>query len=135
MYFPFSDRISDPGNEMLHHFDGMKGFENSIFKNSAEYLLQKGYAFDFVSDKQLQKVKVNNLFLQTSGVQYETILLAATKYLPRESLQQLLKLAADGATILIEKGLPVTVPGWGNFSQNQSSFNQLTPSVVSSKLI
>ena len=125
LYFPFSDRISEPGNEMLHHFDGMKGFENTLFNSSAQYLLQKGYAFDLISDKQLQEVQINNASLQTGGINYQTILLAATKYLPPETIQQLLKLAAGGATILIEKNLPIGVPGWANLDKNQSSFNQL----------
>ena len=42
LYFPFSDQISEPGNEMLHHFDGMKGFENSVFNNSADLFIAKG---------------------------------------------------------------------------------------------
>ena len=125
LYFPFSDRISEPGNEMLHHFDGMKGFENSTFENSATYLLQKGYAFDLVSDKQLLSVKANNQLLQTGGINYQTILLAATKYIPLETMQQLLTLAEAGATVLIEKRLPAGVPGWGGLDKKQSAFNQL----------
>jgi hypothetical protein len=125
LYFPFSDRISQPGNEMLHHFDGMKGFENTVFNSSAQYLLQQGYAFDLISDKQLQGVQTNNALLQTGGINYQTILLAATGYLPLETMQQLLKLATVGATILIEKSLPTGVPGWANLDKNQSMFNQL----------
>jgi len=125
LYFPFSDRISEPGNEMLHHFDGMKGFENSRFNNSAEYLLQKGYAFDLVSDKQLQSVKANNQLLETGGVNYQTILLAATKYVPLETMQQLVNLAKAGATILVEADLPDGVPGWGGLDKNQSAYRDL----------
>jgi alpha-L-rhamnosidase len=125
LYFPFSDKISEPGNEMLHHFDGMKGFENTVFKSSAEYLLQQGYAFDLISDKQVNEVKCDNQLLQTGGIHYQTIVLAGTKYLPLETMQKLLQLAEDGATIIIFGNLPAGVPGLGNLSERQSSFKKL----------
>ena len=89
------------------------------------YLLQKGYAFDLFSDKQLQAIKTDNQLLQTGSTNYQTILLAATKYVPLETMQQLVKLAEDGATILIERSLPVGVPGWAGLHKDQSAFNQL----------
>ena len=125
LYFPFSDKISEPGNEMLHHFDGMKGFEKTIFKSSAEWLLQKGYAFDLISDKQILNVKSDNKFLQTGGVQYQTIVLADTKYLPLETLEKLVQLANEGATIIIQKNMPAAVPGFSKLSERQAAFDKL----------
>ncbi len=125
LYFPFSDKNSEPGNEMLHHFDGMKGFEKTIFKSSAEYLLQKGYAFDLISDKQLLQVKPNKHLLQTGSVNYQTILLAATQYMPLETLQQLVQLANEGASILVYKNMPAGPPGLTALQERQSAFNQL----------
>jgi hypothetical protein len=31
----------------------MAGFERTVFKSSAEWLLKEGYAFDLISDKQI----------------------------------------------------------------------------------
>jgi len=126
LYFPFSDKISEPGNEMLHHFDGMKGFEKTIFKSSAEYLLQKGYAFDLISDKQVLQLKAENKLLQTGAVNYQTIVLAATRYLPLETMNKLIQLANEGATIIIYKDMPAGPPGLADLNKRQSSFNQLT---------
>ncbi|MEO5682499.1 MAG: glycosyl hydrolase [Chitinophagaceae bacterium] len=125
LYFPFSDKNSEPGNEMLHHFDGMKGFEKTIFKTGAEYLLQKGYAFDLISDKQVLQVKAVNQLLETGGVHYQTILLADTKYLPLETMEKLLQLAGQGATVIIYKNLPGGVPGFGNLAERQSAYKKL----------
>ncbi|MEO6314550.1 MAG: glycosyl hydrolase [Chitinophagaceae bacterium] len=125
LYFPFSDKISEPGNEMLHHFDGMKGFEKTIFNSGATYLLQKGYAFDLISDKQIQQLKSINKLLETGGIRYQTILLAATKFLPLETMQQLIHLAEQGATIIVYKGMPADVPGFADLSARQSSFKKL----------
>ena len=125
LYFPFSDRISEPGNEMLHHFDGMNGFEKTIFKSSAEWLLQKGYAFDLISDKQILNTQSEDKLLLTGGVHYQTIVLADTKYLPLETLQKLIQLANDGATIIIQKKLPAAVPGLSNLTERQAAFDKL----------
>ncbi len=125
LYFPFSDRISEPGNEMLHHFDGMHGFENTSFKTCAESMLQQGYAFDLVSDKQILQLKAVDQLLVTGGVQYKTLLLADTRYLPLESLQQLLALAGEGATIILLKQMPAGVPGFARLQERQSAYQQL----------
>lgn len=121
LYFPFSDKIAEPGKEMLHHFDGMRGFENTVFKSGAEYLLQKGYAFDMISDKQVLNIKAENKLLLTGGVKYQTILLPAVTYMPLETMEKLLQLAKDGATILIYKNMPVDVPGLSNLHERQSA--------------
>ena len=126
LYFPFSDNISEPGNEMLHHFDGMKGFEKTVFKSSAAWMLQKGYAFDLISDKQILNLKTANQLLQSGGVQYQTIVLADTKYLPLETMEKLLALANEGATIIIQKNMPVGVPGFANLAERKASFDKLT---------
>ncbi len=56
-------------------------------------MLAKGYAFDLISDNQLQKVMANGSQLQTPGGAYRTIVLANTKYLPLPTLQKLADLA------------------------------------------
>ena len=44
---------AEPGRDMLHYFDGMEGFGNTVFKSSAEWLLHQGYAFDPISYMQV----------------------------------------------------------------------------------
>jgi hypothetical protein len=126
LYFPFADRNAEPGKEMLHHFDGMKGFENTVFKASAEWLLEKGYSFDLISDKQVLGLQAKDKRLQTGGVQYQTILLAATKYLPAATLEKLVQLAKEGAAIIIYKDMPGGVPGLAQLKEQQAVFEQLS---------
>jgi hypothetical protein len=117
------------GRDLLLHFDGMEGFDKTVFKSSAEWLLQKGYAFDLVSDKQLLNVKSNGSKLQTGGVSYKTILLADTKYLPLETLTRLTQAAAAGATIIFYKHLPAGPPGMSSLQQQQSEFIKLLANI------
>lgn len=125
LYFPFNDRIAEPGRDLLLHFDGMEGFEKSVFKSSAEWLLKEGYAFDLISDKQVLGIKGNGSLLQTGGVNYQTIVLSDVHYLPLETLQQLVKLAAQGANIVFYKQLPKDVPGLTELLKKQAMFTDI----------
>jgi len=129
LYFPFSDKNSEPGRDLLFHYDGMKGFENTDFNSVAEDLLKKGYAFDLISDKQLQQVTNNGTFLKTPGGRYKTIVLANTKYLPLPTLQKLMALAKNGATIIVYKNLPADVPGFADLKTRQQQFAALMASL------
>lgn len=125
LYFPIYDRFAEPGRDLLHHFDGMEGFENTDFKNTASWMLENGYAFDIFSDKQLQQVKNNGAGLLSGGNAYKTIVLAETKFLPLETLQKLVSLAQNGATVIIHKALPADVPGYGTLDKRQAAFKAL----------
>jgi hypothetical protein len=125
LYFPFNDKIAEPGRDLLHHFDGMAGFERTSFKASAEWLLAQGFAFDLISDKQVTGLKQANGQLIARGGQYKTIILSEPRYVPLQTLQQLLRLAEQGATVIFHKQLPVDVPGMSNLQQEQQAFKAL----------
>ncbi|NCI46854.1 glycosyl hydrolase [Sediminibacterium soli] len=130
LYFPFNDRIVDMGRDLLLHFDGMEGFDKTVFKTSAEWLLQKGYAFDLVSDKQVMDIRTAGDRLQTSGGgSYRTIVLADVKYIPIETMSKLFDAARQGATIVFYRNLPSMVPGLSDLSKRQALLQQLTGSL------
>ena len=105
LYFPIYDSWSEPGpgNALLKHYDRMDPeFTNTGFKVCAEYLQSHGYAFDYVSDKQLQ---------QTLPAQYKTIILPDCHYMPAATLNHLDELAKQGIRILVYKHPPNSAPG------------------------
>ena len=56
LYCPVYDSWSDRGPALLKHFDRMEPeFNGTGFKACAELMLQQGYAFDYISDRQLQQ--------------------------------------------------------------------------------
>ena len=127
LYYPLPDKYAEPGRDLLQHFDGMeRNFENSDFERVSERLIDKGYSFDFFSDRQLQAFKPLGRNIQTGGHTYQTILLPATKLIPDASFQKLLELVTSGATILIYKDMPNDIPGWHNLESRRKAFqNQL----------
>jgi len=125
VYFPYNDKISEPGKNLLQHFDGMKGFKQSVFEKAGTFLLDSGYSFDLISDKQLMNVTANGKRLETGGITYQAILVPAVKYMPVATLEQLVKLARNGATIIWMDHLPESTPGFASFKENQSRFQQV----------
>lgn len=125
LYFPFNDRITDMGRDLLLHFDGMEGFDKTIFKSSAEWLLKEGYAFDLISDKQVLNLQSGGASLLTGGIAYKTIVLSDVKYMPLETLQKLLDAARQGATVIWNRHLPVSVPGLADLEKRQAAFDAL----------
>ena len=126
LYYPIVDRYSQPGNELLQHFDGMeKNFEHTDFEHVSKWMLEHGYSFDFFSDRQLQQFTMKNKSIVSGGNNYQVILLPANKYIPLESMQKLIELANNGATIIFYKDLPAGVPGYYNLDQRTRQYNQL----------
>jgi len=126
LYFPFADRNNQSSSRgMLHHYDGMEGFEGTSFNKAAEEMLELGYAWDLVSDKQIQLLKFENGLIKAPGGNYQTIVLSGVKYLPLNTLKKLVDLARQGAAIIFQDGLPSTVPGLSDIDNQQKQFDVL----------
>ncbi len=125
LYFPFNDRIAEMGRDLLLHFDGMEGFDKTVFKSSAEWLLKQGYGFDLISDKQVLGLKNSGILLQTGGVNYKTIVLSDVKFIPLETLGKLLQLTKAGANIIFYKHLPKDISGLSDLQNKQIAFKKL----------
>lgn len=134
LYYPIVDRYSEPGNALLQHFDGMeRNFEKTEFEHVSKWMVEKGYSFDFFSERQLQKFTNSGSNIISSGNVYRTILLPGNKLINEQSFQQLLKLAQQGATILVYKNLPQDVPGFGKLDARRNEFQQLISRLKFSK--
>ncbi|NID10031.1 glycosyl hydrolase [Fibrivirga algicola] len=130
VYLPIYDAYTRPGKVLLQHFDGIDhGFKGLPVEEQTESMLEKGYAFDFISDKQLLGVTTTGGKLQTGGVAYKTILVPEAKYMPLGTFQQLVKLATSGATVIFAGGMPEDVNGMGNLEARRATFKNLLASL------
>ena len=125
LYLPINDRFAQPGNSMLQHFDGMEGFQNTSFQQAAAMMLEEGYSFDLISDKQVLNTNSAGDALQTGGINYKTLVFSGSKLIPLETLNKLVQLAQTGATIIFHRNLPEDVPGFGNLQQRQQQFKSM----------
>jgi hypothetical protein len=114
LYFPIYDRFSAPGPEMVEHFDGIgKPFDDTAFKRAAETLLEEGYSFDYVSDRQLSKSMLDRGRIVTEGNStYQTLVVPHGRYMPLSTLERIVSLVDDGATVIFLEGLPESPSGY-----------------------
>jgi len=90
-------------------------FTETPFGELASYLKSNGYAFDYISDTQLQKANYQNGKVDLPGGSYQTILIPECKYIPENTWNKLLNLAKSGATIIFDSKLPQDVPGYSDY--------------------
>ncbi|HWA09416.1 MAG TPA: glycosyl hydrolase [Opitutaceae bacterium] len=84
---------------------------------------EKGYSYDLISDAQLEETKTDaSGGLKTPGSTYRTVIVPKTAHLPLPTLQRLLALANDGATVLFLDALPADVPGYGRLAERRTAF-------------
>ncbi len=126
-YYPIHDQWAEPGPGLLRHFDGGmdEGLDDSYLKTGAEEMIEKGYSFDFISDRQLQNVSVVDGTPESNGAQYQTIVLPESQFIPLDTFRKLIDLAEGGATIISFGNLPENVPGLNNLDQRQKDFTDL----------
>lgn len=125
LYFPIFDRYADPGRGMLEHFDAISAaYNGSPFKTAAETMLEKGYAYDYISDLQIKNSMVMNDLIMTEGNVYKTLIIPGCKYIPLETFAQALKMANEGAKILFYDDLPENVSGLSGLEAKNSAFKR-----------
>jgi hypothetical protein len=70
-----------------------------------------GYDLDFVSDAQLMSSRVEGKSVITQGGKYKLIIIPNCSVMPLETMQKLLQMTKDGATVAFLNRLPDDVPG------------------------
>lgn len=98
--------------------------------DAARQLLAAGYSFDFVSDDQILHTTVLEKLLQAPGTRYRALILPPTKLIPPETLERLIALARQGATILCIGELPSDVPGYARLEARRQALQSLERSLV-----
>lgn len=124
LYWPVSDVWDNPNGLMIqlsvHHVSWLT--EQPVGK-LARQMMDRGYAFDYISDAQLQQTRVEKGTLVTPGSRYQVIVVPATRRMPVPTLQRLAELARGGATVIFER-LPEDVPGYGRLETRRAEFKQ-----------
>ena len=123
LYWPVADIWHQYSNLLIktlnvHSIDWLT---DSSFGSLAGWFLEKGYAFDYLSDQQLQAIEFNEGMLQTEGATYRTIVVPRTEHMPLKTWEKLFALAGGGATIILHHSLPEDVPGWFELEKRRDS--------------
>ena len=100
-----------------------------FYKQSVQ-LQKRGYSFDFATDKILAGTTVNDGKLQTSkdAIPYRAIYIPACHYFSEVTLQKILEMANQGATVIFQQ-LPQEIPGYSQLEERRTLFNKLIASL------
>jgi hypothetical protein len=95
---------------------------------TARVLWTRGYAFDYISDRQLQ-LNVGGgtggaIHMRNDG-DYRVLVVPPSTHMPLETMERLKRLADDGATIVFEEHLPQDVPGLGALEARRQALHKL----------
>jgi hypothetical protein len=136
LYYPIYDRFAFKGPESLEHFDGIgRQFANTAFERAAQKMASGGYAFDYISDKQILSTLYENGSLKTEGNSlYKTIVIPHPQYIPLKTFQKIISLAEQGTVVMMMEGLPVSYSGYADSEKNKETFDKLLKTLTTDAL-
>lgn len=93
---------------------------------AARQLWDRGYGFDYVSDRLLAPGKVDAAGrVKLPGGDYRVVVVPRSNLIPIVTARHCLALAAEGAVILFQDQLPGDVPGAANLDERRAELNRL----------
>jgi len=96
------------------------------FYNTVSYIRGNGYDVDYISDHFIETTTVRNGLLYTQGGSvYKALILPAVKKIPLSTMEKIIRLAEEGATIIFAENYPESVPGYSAFKERQAMFSKL----------
>jgi len=112
LYWPVDDLWHAPGRLARHlTVHDTRWLTEQPIGAVARALWERGYAFDYVSGKQLRNARFEDGRIRLPGASYRLILLPPCTYMPEETFRKLLALAEKGAQIAFVKRAPEGPPG------------------------
>jgi hypothetical protein len=102
----------------VHHVD--KWLLKLPFGQLSEWLWDNGFAFDFISDNQLQHFK------SLATKKYKTILVSAVTYMPEATLAQLNELSKSGVKVVFMEHLPTQPTGFYQQKERNATFQKMS---------
>ena len=135
IYWPIFDIWSQKNSMVrglnVHNLDWL---QNTPFEKVASTLLKQGFAFDYISDNQLKETKCTNGKLRISNLEYKTIILPRTQFIPLTTLQKLLDLVNEGATVIIQDRLPANISGLNKLEEKREEFRKIIAKLKFNKI-
>ena len=128
LYLPIYDLWAvDEGSKDLLQYCTAHNSKNWLRTNmkrtseTAEWLWDRGYAFDFVSDRNLKEDLTGSPRGISTGKQtYRAVVVAGCRTIPVATLDALRKLAESGANVVFVDGLPTDVPGLAEHEERRT---------------
>jgi len=133
LYFPMHDLWSkDHGTRNMLHYLQVHNSDAWLHENvhptyaAAKTMWDRGYTFDYISDDILRNdTALREGKIHVGNTPYKTLIVANCNFMPVGTLDSIMRLAGDGATILVVGEMPRDVPGLGNLEARRQELNTL----------
>ena len=121
VYWPVSDLWMEPaGNEVRFTVHSTEKLLKSSFGKVSQSLIAKGYACDFISDRQLAQLR--------DGGGYRTLVVPECRTMPLETAQRIIELSHGGMRVAF-LGIPQDVPGLKDHDERRKALQDLLKDV------
>jgi len=127
LYWPIAD-LWDDTTSMLPRMTlhDASWFAGQPIGHTARDLWSRGFAFDYISDRQLRSSRTVSGKIEVPGGSYSVVVSPPCRLIPVRTFAKLMELARSGATVIFQSHLPSDVPGWGHLAQRRVAFKKLT---------
>jgi hypothetical protein len=131
LYYPFYESLAVRGPSLLRHFGGAAPpAEGTTFEQAAATLQASGFAYDFISDRQVRRLRTEKGRLTNDGAaSYQTIVVPSARYVPLETMVQIVELARRGATVVSLDAWPSDVSGVADLDNRRATFTAVLKAV------
>jgi hypothetical protein len=106
----------------VHHRDWL---EEQAMGKLGHRLLERGYAFDVASDRQIAGAKAETRQARLPGGAYRAILVPQCHRMPLATLRKLIELAGAGVPVLFDGAPPDDVPGLASLDARRAELRTL----------
>ena len=127
LYWPLHDLWQSRPDVFMLEINGRWLTEEPV-GGTAQRLWDRGFAFDYVSDRQLHLAQASEGGIQMPGGHYKTVVVPPCTFMPEDTLQGLADLAERGVPVIFEDRLPSDVPGLGALAARRERFQALLAS-------
>lgn len=133
LYWPAHDVWGMQTGSMIYQLtvgNATQWLSPTPFHQVASALMDEGYGFDYVSDRQLDASRVEGGCLVTPGATtYKALVVPPCKYMPLETLRKINALVRAGAKVIFMDHLPDDVPGLSRLAERRSAFARVRDSL------
>jgi hypothetical protein len=132
LYLPVQDLWHSAGKSgKTHAIDVHNIYKNGVFNPAYVAIIgslkRNGYAFDFISDRQVLNLTFDKKIITEGQTKYQVIVIPKVEYMPLETINKIQELKKKGAKILFVDALPTSVNGFYNAEKRQASFDAILP--------
>jgi hypothetical protein len=126
LYWPIHDRWHDPrGMVQPYTVHNRDWFERQSIGRAAASLWDRGFTFDYISDRQIASANARDSRVHLPGGAYRVVVVPACERMPLATMKQLFALAREGATVIFEKQFPQDVPGLAELEVRRAGLKTL----------